>query len=61
MNNEKTYIIYMHKSPSGGVYIGQTCQTVAARWGKNGANYFVKRKDGRLCQPVFAAAIEKYG
>lgn len=35
------YIIYRHTSPSGKVYIGQTCQKAEHRWnsGKNYAHY----------------------
>lgn len=55
------YVIYAHISPSGKVYIGQTCRDAAARWGKNGRYYLNKHKDGRYTQPVFAAAIKKYG
>lgn len=60
MNNKK-YIIYIHKSPSGKCYIGQTCQILKQRWGINGIGYFKKKKDNTYCQPVFAKAIQKYG
>lgn len=49
----RTYIIYRHISPSGKVYIGQTCTTVNKRWLLNGNGY--KR------QPYFWKAIQKYG
>lgn len=48
------YSLYKHKSPSGKVYVGITCQKVSWRW-NNGRNY--RKKD----QPYFASAIEKYG
>ena len=46
------YIIYIHTSPSGRCYIGQTCQKTNERW-KNGIGY--KR------HPHFYKAIQKYG
>lgn len=49
------YIIYVHKSPSGKVYIGKTKQKPINRWGYNGINYFYKRNT------KFASAIAKYG
>ena len=47
------YCVYLHRSPSGKVYIGQTCQSPPVRWGKNGEGY----KD----LPYFWNAIQKYG
>ena len=49
MNN---YCIYRHISPSGKVYIGQTCQDPNKRW-LNGKGY--KKST------IFNGAIEKYG
>lgn len=46
------FYIYMHTSPSGKKYIGQTCQKVNRRW-RNGIGY---KKN-----PYFWRAIEKYG
>ena len=46
------YYIYMHTSPSGKKYIGQTCQRLNRRW-RNGAGY--KRNT------YFWRAIQKYG
>lgn len=46
------YIIYRHTSPSGKVYIGQTCRKPEHRW-NNGKNY-------EQCT-VFFSAIQKYG
>lgn len=48
-----SYSIYAHKSPSGKVYIGQTCQTVNQRWRKNGVGYYDS--------PALKNAISKYG
>lgn len=46
------YVIYEHVSPSGKVYIGQTCQQLNRRW-RNG-NGYVKNT-------YFYRAIKKYG
>ena len=46
------YCIYIHKSPSGKVYIGQTCQKLNGRW-KNGKGYSNNE--------YFTRAINKYG
>ena len=46
------YSVYIHKSPSGKVYIGITSQSVYARW-QNGNGY---KKS-----PRFYRAIQKYG
>ena len=48
----KTYFIYKHTSPSGYVYIGQTCLKPHRRW-KNGHGY----DDSQY----FSNAIKKYG
>lgn len=49
------WIIYVHQSPSGKVYIGKTKQKPIDRWGYNGINYFYNRNT------KFASAIKKYG
>ena len=49
------YVIYVHRSPSGKVYIGKTKQKPINRWGYNGINYFYNRNT------KFANAIAKYG
>lgn len=49
------YVIYVHQSPSGKVYIGKTKQKPIDRWGYNGINYFYNRNT------KFANAIRKYG
>ena len=49
---ENNYKIYMHKSPSGKVYIGQTKVTARKRWG-HGNRY-------KSCI-LFQKAIDKYG
>lgn len=46
------YIIYRHTSPSGKVYIGQTCRKPEHRW-NDGKNY-------EQCT-LFFSAIQKYG
>lgn len=53
MELEKFYTIYRHTSPSGKVYIGQTCQKVWVRWLHNGNGY-------QDC-PILWKAIQKYG
>lgn len=53
INRTKKYCIYAHTSPSGKVYIGQTCQNVWIRWLHNGNGY--------KYQPYFWKAIQKYG
>lgn len=53
MESKKLYTIYRHTSPSGKVYIGQTCQKVWVRWLHNGNGY-------QDC-PIFWKAILKYG
>ena len=53
MQKEKKYIVYKHTSPSGKVYIGQTCQSCTKRFGNKGAGYDKS--------PHFYAAIQKYG
>lgn len=50
---DKKYTIYKHTSPSGKVYIGQTCQNVWIRQLHNGNGY---KKN-----PIFWNAILKYG
>lgn len=62
MGLDNRFIIYKYTSPSGGVYIGQTCKTLEGRAGKNGCNYLAKDKiSGKYLQPGIAHAIIKYG
>lgn len=49
---DKRYLIYKHVSPSGKIYIGQTCQIPERRW-MNGLGY--------KAHPYFFNAIRKYG
>lgn len=49
---ERTYCVYIHKTPSNKVYIGQTCMRPELRWA-NGKGY----NDN----PYFSNAITKYG
>ena len=46
-----SYCVYIHITPSGKVYIGQTCQTVNQRWLKG---------EGYSDNPHFYNAIRKY-
>lgn len=59
-DEDKTYCVYVHTSPSGKMYVGQTSKNPEMRWGKNGRNYLAKRR-GKYAQPMFAHAILKYG
>lgn len=62
MGLDKKYIIYKYTSPSGGVYIGQTCNDITTRANSNGKNYLNKDKEtGEFLQPAIANAILKYG
>ena len=51
--NDKKYLIYKHTSPSGKIYIGQTCTSCNKRWGLSGNKY--------SDSPHFYRAIQKYG
>lgn len=50
---QKKYCVYYHKSPSGKVYVGQTCEKPEKRWGKEGKRY--------KTSVLFYKAICKYG
>ena len=50
---DNKYIIYKYISPSGKIYIGQTCRTIFKRAGSNGTEY--------KGSPHFYQAIQKYG
>ena len=52
----KRFTIYLHTSPSGNGYVGQTMDTVAGRWKEHVSA--AKRHTG--C-PLLGAAIRKYG
>lgn len=52
LNAEKPYLVYKHTSPSGKVYIGITCETLAQR---------CKRGKGYRSNQAFWIAIQKYG
>lgn len=58
---ERNYCVYVHTSPSGKKYVGQTCRDVWRRWGRNGNGYMYKRANGEYIHPIFARAITKYG
>ena len=58
---DRHYCIYVHTSPSGKMYVGQTGTSLKHRW-RNGAGYLYKYKDrDEYKQPAFAHAILKYG
>lgn len=64
MNNvivNGNYCVYIHTSPSGKKYIGQTGMVPEERWGKNGSRYLKKKDSGEYLQRYFAHAILKYG
>ena len=54
------YCVYVHTSPSGKKYVGQTGTKPEYRWGKDG-NGYLQMKNGKYRQPSFAYAILKYG
>lgn len=54
------YCVYVHTSPSGKKYVGQTGQNTKKRWGKNGIRY-LEKKNNKYIHPAFARAIQKYG
>ena len=56
-----SYCVYVHTSPSGKKYVGQTGIGLKDRWRNGGAGYLHKNKNGEYKQPVFARAILKYG
>ena len=53
------YCVYIHTSPSGKRYVGQTKKNPKERW-NNGKGY-LQKKNGKYNQPAFARAILKYG
>ena len=50
---DNSYSVYKYTSPTGKIYIGQTCRPMKVRAGSNGINY-------RGCK-LFYRAIMKYG
>lgn len=57
-----SYCVYIHTSPSGKRYVGQTKLKPEERWKNNGAGYLRKyKRSGKYHQPAFAQAILKYG
>lgn len=55
------YCVYVHTSPSGKMYVGQTGLKPEYRWGSDGKRYLEVKKNGDYLQPAFARAILKYG
>lgn len=53
------YCVYIHTSPSGKRYVGQTGRSPEERW-NNGKGYLTKKNNSYL-QPAFSRAILKYG
>lgn len=53
------YCVYVHTSPSGKMYVGQTGKKPEYRW-NNGKGY-LQKKNGKYRQTAFANAIIKYG
>lgn len=54
------YCVYVHTSPSGKKYVGQTGKLPEERW-RYGCGYLNKYENGEYKQPAFARAILKYG
>ena len=54
------YCVYVHTSPSGKRYVGQTGRSPEKRWGKNGIHY-LNKKNGKYTHPAFSKAVLKYG
>lgn len=55
------YCVYVHTSPSGKMYVGQTGREPKKRW-QNGDGYLHKNRNrDEYQQPAFARAILKYG
>lgn len=50
---DRRYTVYCHLFPNGKRYVGQTCQVIAHRFGKDGCRY--------QGQPQLYNAIKKYG
>ena len=61
IDENRNYSVYIHTSPSGKMYVGLTSSKPRGRWGKSGAGYLCKNKNGKYNQPAFAYAIQKYG
>ncbi len=59
---DNNYCVYIHTSPSGKMYVGQTKLKPEERWKKDGSGYLRKYKESdKYHQPLFAQAILKYG
>ena len=61
MIENDNYCVYVHTSPSGKRYVGQTGMKPERRWGKDGSYYLKKKNNGEYVQRYFAHAILKYG
>ena len=60
INNENSWCVYIHISPSNKSYIGITSQKPEKRWKRCGEGYLRKNKDDSYAQPAMAHAIKKY-
>ena len=61
VDDEKTWCVYMHTSPSEKRYIGITGEDdPSVRWGSNGNGYLKRKPNGEFQQPAIANAILKY-
>ena len=60
---EKDYLVYKYTSPSGGVYIGQTHNSIEYRAGNSEGRMYaiLDKRTGEFKQPAIANAILKYG
>ena len=62
VRRNNNYCVYIHTSPNGKMYIGQTGDKPERRWKNDGSGYLQKNKStGKYNQPAFAHAILKYG
>ena len=62
IRKNNNYCVYIHTSPNGKMYIGQTGDKPERRWKNDGSGYLHKDKNtGKYNQPAFAYAILKYG
>lgn len=62
IRKNNNYCVYIHTSPNGKMYVGQTGGKPERRWKNDGSGYLHKNKNtGKYNQPAFANAILKYG
>lgn len=51
--NSRSFVVYVHRSPNGKIYVGITSRPTVERWGSSGQGYRENKH--------FWAAIQKYG